>query len=37
MIRWSFKNEAQWMLWLTLILPLAALVTLLVRWLGEKL
>lgn len=35
MLKWSFKREAQWMLWLALPLPLLAIGTLLWRWIAR--
>ena len=37
MIRWTFKKEAQWMLWLSLALPLFAIAAIVVAWLGRLL
>ena len=37
MYRWSFKREAQWMLWLSLPLPLLATGMLLWSWLARLL
>ena len=36
MIRWSFKKEATWMLWLNSTLPLLALAAAVLAWLGGK-
>ena len=33
MIRWSFKREAHWILWLCLALPLLALAAAIFKWL----
>ena len=35
MLKWSFKREAYWMLWLSLPLPLLAVATVLGRWLAQ--
>ena len=33
-MRWTFKREAQWLLWLFLLLPLVALLTgIVIPWL----
>ena len=36
MIRWSFKNEAKWMLALNLALPLIALLAAALTWLSRS-
>jgi hypothetical protein len=35
MIRWSFKREAHWILWLSLVLPLLALAAAILAWLRK--